>query len=59
MCKPTKLNGMGLDDLMQISKHSYQTSKVATFQLAQVIIEEGSIDISKHEAFYKETANTF
>ena len=59
MCKPTRLNGMGIDDPVQISKLFDQTSKVATSQLTQVIKEGGSVDISTHEAFYKETANTY
>jgi len=50
---------MGIDDPVQISKLFYQTSKVATSQLTQVIKEGGSVDISTHEAFYKETANTY
>ena len=59
MCKPARFNGMGIDDLDQTSKLSYQNSKQANSLLAQVIIEGGDIDIHKHEAFYNDNANKF
>ena len=59
MCKPARFNGMGIDDLVQTSKLSYQNSKQANSLLAQVIIEGGDIDIHKHEAFYNDNANKF
>ena len=59
MCKPARFNGMGIDDVDQTSKLSYQNSKQANSLLAQVIIEGGDIDIHKHEAFYNDNANKF
>jgi len=53
MCKLTRLNGMGIDDPVQISKLFYLTSKEATSQLTQVIKEGGSIDISAMRHFTK------
>ena len=52
---------MGWGSMIQFKFQSffYQTSKVATSQLTQVIKEGGYVDISTQEAFYKETANTY
>ena len=59
MCKPAKLNGIGVTDPIENSEFSYQTSKEATSQLSQAIIEGDFIDILKHESFYTETANKY